>query len=176
MDLYEIEKCETAKSVFRGKWRWGLSCYVFHKVSSDNNILASRHELVASLYYTFSRVKYEMGSPEFKMVLCTINSKGSVNLNPSCTVFSAHCSQLETFTSFVKRVYPSKRPAFCSMSITYSMDYRGKEEYPYFPTNFIGNRLPMINNIDTFKTKECVICSEKPPNMLFCSCGHIAIC
>ena len=28
----------------------------------------------------------------------------------------------------------------------------------------------------TFKSDECVICLTNPPNVLFCNCGHIAIC
>ena len=28
----------------------------------------------------------------------------------------------------------------------------------------------------TFKEDECVICLTEPPNVLFCNCGHIAIC
>ena len=33
-----------------------------------------------------------------------------------------------------------------------------------------------INSSQVFKTDECVICLTKPPNILFCNCGHIAIC
>ena len=42
---------------------------------------------------------------------------------------------------------------------------------------------PRINNLErkinaskTFKSDECVICLTNPPNVLFCNCGHIAIC
>ena len=69
MCFYEIEKCETAKNVFRGEWRWGLNCYVFNSVINDSNLTISRHELTASIYYVFSKVKYEMGSIEFRMSL-----------------------------------------------------------------------------------------------------------
>ena len=34
----------------------------------------------------------------------------------------------------------------------------------------------IINSSQTFKNKECVICLTNPPNVLFCNCGHIAIC
>ena len=33
-----------------------------------------------------------------------------------------------------------------------------------------------INTDKTFKSDECVICLSNPPNVLFCNCGHIAIC
>ena len=35
---------------------------------------------------------------------------------------------------------------------------------------------PRINTEKTFKENECVICLTNPPNVLFCNCGHIAIC
>ena len=35
---------------------------------------------------------------------------------------------------------------------------------------------PVINTEQTFKENECVICLTNPPNVLFCNCGHIAIC
>ena len=34
----------------------------------------------------------------------------------------------------------------------------------------------IINAEQTFKSDECVICLNDPPNVLFCNCGHIAIC
>ena len=33
-----------------------------------------------------------------------------------------------------------------------------------------------INLEKKFKLNECLICLNKPPNVLFCNCGHIAIC
>ena len=33
-----------------------------------------------------------------------------------------------------------------------------------------------INADQTFKSDECVICLTNLPNVLFCNCGHIAIC
>ena len=33
-----------------------------------------------------------------------------------------------------------------------------------------------INTVQTFKSNECVICLTNQPNVLFCNCGHIAIC
>ena len=33
-----------------------------------------------------------------------------------------------------------------------------------------------INTDKTFKSDECIICLTNPPNVLFCNCGHIAIC
>ena len=35
---------------------------------------------------------------------------------------------------------------------------------------------PIINTEKTFKSDECVICLTFPPSVLFCNCGHIAIC
>ena len=32
------------------------------------------------------------------------------------------------------------------------------------------------NKNKTFRSIECVICLTEPPNVLFCNCGHIAIC
>ena len=28
----------------------------------------------------------------------------------------------------------------------------------------------------TFKSEECIICLTKPPNVLFCNCGHLCVC
>ena len=179
MNLYEIERCEAAKNTFRGEWRGGggLHCYVFHKFTNDSNFVSACRDLVASLYHTFSRVKYEMGAIEFRMGLRTLNSKENLNAKPHYTVYSGHCGQLESFNRFVKIVYPSKRPTFCSMYISYSFDYRWKEVYPYFPTIFSEKKmLPITNGIETFKSNECVICNEAQPNILFCGCGHISIC
>ena len=33
-----------------------------------------------------------------------------------------------------------------------------------------------INADKSFKSDKCVICLTNPPNVLFCDCGHIAIC
>ena len=33
-----------------------------------------------------------------------------------------------------------------------------------------------INTTQVFKTDECVICLTKPPNILFCNCGHQCLC
>ena len=33
-----------------------------------------------------------------------------------------------------------------------------------------------VNKYKIFKSKECVICLEKEPKVLFCDCGHICIC
>ena len=34
----------------------------------------------------------------------------------------------------------------------------------------------IINEEKTFKPEECMICLDKEPNVMFCSCGHICIC
>ena len=36
--------------------------------------------------------------------------------------------------------------------------------------------MKIINASNSFKSDECVICLTEPPNVLFCNCGHIAIC
>ena len=33
-----------------------------------------------------------------------------------------------------------------------------------------------INEEKTFKEDKCMICLDKEPNVLFCSCGHLCIC
>ena len=33
-----------------------------------------------------------------------------------------------------------------------------------------------INDEKTFKSDTCMICLDKEPNVLFCTCGHISIC
>ena len=33
-----------------------------------------------------------------------------------------------------------------------------------------------INTEKTFLSDECVICLTKPPNVLFCNCGHLCLC
>ena len=43
-------------------------------------------------------------------------------------------------------------------------------------TNVMKNKKQIINAEQTFKEDECVICLTNPPNILFCNCGHIAIC
>ena len=35
---------------------------------------------------------------------------------------------------------------------------------------------PSINTEKTFKSDECVLCLTYPSNVLFCNCGHTAIC
>ena len=32
-----------------------------------------------------------------------------------------------------------------------------------------------INNNKTFKTGECLICTENIPNVIFCGCGHLCV-
>ena len=34
----------------------------------------------------------------------------------------------------------------------------------------------IINAEKTFKEDKCVICLTNPPNILFCNCGHLALC
>ena len=41
---------------------------------------------------------------------------------------------------------------------------------------FINNNKKIINSEKNFKEDECVICLTNPPNILFCNCGHVALC
>ena len=34
----------------------------------------------------------------------------------------------------------------------------------------------IVNEEKTFKSEECIICLTKPPNVLFCNCGHLCVC
>ena len=38
------------------------------------------------------------------------------------------------------------------------------------------NKKERINLKKSFKSSECVICLTKPPNVLFCNCGHLCLC
>ena len=40
----------------------------------------------------------------------------------------------------------------------------------------INEEVKIINSSQTYKSEECVICLSNSPNVLFCNCGHIAIC
>ena len=42
--------------------------------------------------------------------------------------------------------------------------------------NIPENDEKIINSSQTYKSDECVICLSNPSNILFCNCGHIAIC
>ena len=83
------------------------------------------------------------------------------------------------FTDGLYKIYPSKRPASCVIYITYpsfTLENSHLAGRPYFPCNFIGGRLPMLNSIKTFNTEVCQICNENPACILFCVCGHICVC
>ena len=41
---------------------------------------------------------------------------------------------------------------------------------------FSDNNKQIINTEKIFKEDECVICLTNPPNILFCNCGHVALC
>ena len=41
---------------------------------------------------------------------------------------------------------------------------------------FSNNNKQIINAEKFFKEDECVICLTNPPNILFCNCGHVALC
>ena len=33
-----------------------------------------------------------------------------------------------------------------------------------------------INTSKTFRTEECLICTDNLPNVIFCDCGHLCVC
>ena len=33
-----------------------------------------------------------------------------------------------------------------------------------------------VNERETFKNEQCVVCLQKPLNVLFCNCGHLSVC
>ena len=43
-------------------------------------------------------------------------------------------------------------------------------------TNEGITNVEITNGEKTFKPEECMICLDKEPNVMFCSCGHICIC
>ena len=161
--------------MYKDWWRWGSNYFEFPKIQEKENLIEPIHNLAASMYYTYSKIQFEMGVINFIMSLRTKNTKHTINKKPVSVVFSTHKDILKQFTEYLNKVYPSKRPVHCIMRITYpACGITGGK--PYFPTNFIGYRLPMLNGIESFKTDECIICTETPPNIVYCICGHICIC
>ena len=153
----------------------GVHHYRFPRIQEKENLIEPIHKLAASMYYTFSKMRFEMGSVSFIMFLRTKNTKGTISKKPYACIFYNESNILGKFTKFLNEVYPSKRPAHCILYATYpACPFLGGR--PYFPTNFIGGRVPILNDIKTFKVDECLICNEKPTNILFCECGHICIC
>ena len=39
-----------------------------------------------------------------------------------------------------------------------------------------GSEKQVINAGQSFKSNECIIRLDNPPNVLFCNCGHMCIC
>ena len=182
-NLYKIEKCINAKKAFTDKWESGKNYYVYPKIQEKEkiNLIEPIHNLAASMYYTFSKVKYELGCISFTMYIHTKNSKDTVTQKPFNIISSPYDDEnpLKDFTNTLYKIYPSKRPASCVIYITYPIltyENRNLAGRPYFPCNFIGGRLPMLNSIKTFNTEVCQICQENQPSILFCVCGHICIC
>ena len=57
---------------------------------------------------------------------------------------------------------------FAKKFVAYFIIYDDSEE------NDSHNRY--INTNKTFKTEECLICTENIPNVIFCGCGHLCVC
>ena len=51
-----------------------------------------------------------------------------------------------------------------------------EEEYEVQEEEDSEEETRVINTEQTFLSDECVICLNNPPTVLFCNCGHIAIC
>ena len=181
-NLYKIEKCINAKKAFMDKWETGRNYYTYPKIQEEEkiNLIEPIHNLASSMYYTFSKVKYEMGCISFTMFLHTRNSKYTVTQKPFKIISSLYDEKpLREFTDALYKIYPSKRPASCVIYIThpsFTLENSNLAGRPYFPCNFIGGRLPMLNSIKTFNTEVCQICNENPASILFCVCGHICVC
>ena len=181
-NLYKIEKCINAKIYFMDKWEWVYNYYTYPKIQEKEklNLIEPIHNLAASMYYTFSKVKYEMGDTSFTMYLHTKNSKNTTTPRPIKIIYSIYeKNQLKDFTDALYKIYPSKRPASCIIYITYpcfSISNSHLAGRPYFPCKFIGGRLPLINSLKIFDSKECQVCLENPTSILFCICGHICMC
>ena len=180
-NLYKIEKCINAKIQYRDRWVWGFNYYEYPKIQEKEelNLVEPIHNLAASIYYTFSKVQYELGDTSFTMYLHTKNSKNTKTPKSILITYSTEKNKLKDFTDTLHKIYPSKRPASCIIYITYpswTISNRFLSGRPYFPCNFIGGRLPMINSLKTFDSGECQVCFENPSSILFCICGHICMC
>ena len=182
-NLYKIEKCVNAKKAFSDKWTTDREkgYYAYPKIQGKTNLEEPIKNLAASMYYTFSKVTYEMSCISFAMFIYTRNNKWTVSPKPFKFIASFYKNPLKEFTQALNTIYPSKRPASCVIYITYPCCSPFDEEWqpikrPYFPCKYNGGRLPMLNETKTFKTEECQICFENPSSVLFCVCGHICIC
>ena len=67
-----------------GKWEMGKNYYSYPKIQEKEkiNLIEPIHNLASSIYYTFSKVKYEMGDISFTMSIHTRNSKHTVTPKP----------------------------------------------------------------------------------------------
>ena len=181
-NLYEIEKCENAKHRFVDEWITDREkgYFVYSKIREKTNLEESIKNLAASMYYTFSKVTYDMKHTSFAMFIYTRNNKWTMTPKPFRLIASYYKNPLKEFTETLNKIYPSKRPAACSIFIAYPCCSPFDKEFifgsrPYFPCKYNGYKLPLLNN-KTFKTEECQICFENPTSVLFCVCGHICIC
>ena len=178
--LYKIEKCVNAKIFFMDKWEKGYNYFSYPKIQEKEklNLIEPIYNLAASMYYTYSKIRYELGDTSFTMCIHTRNSKYTTTPKPIKIIFYYE-NHVKEFTDALYKIYPSKRPASCVIYVTYPSFYISNSHLsgrPYFPCNFIGGRLPMINSIRTFDSGKCQVCLENPTSILFCICGHICIC
>ena len=120
-NLYKIEKCINAKMAFADRWEKGRNYYTYPKIQEKEklNLIEPIHNLTASMYYTFSKVKYEMGCISFTMFIHTRNSKYTVTPKAFHLLNSLCENPLKEFSDTLHEIYPSKRPASCVIYITY---------------------------------------------------------
>ena len=172
-NLYKIEKCINAKKQYMDKWVWGDNYYEYPKIQEKEklNLVEPIHNLAASMYYTFSKVQYELAESSFTMYLHTKNSKNTKSPKPIEIIFSIYEKhQLKDFTDALHKIYPSTRPATCIIYITYpswTISNRFIAGRPYFPCEFIGGRLPMINSLKTFIVRNAKYVSRILPKYCF---------
>ena len=97
-NLYKIEKCINAKKTFMDKWETGRNYYTYPKIQEKEkiNLIEPIHNLASFMYYTFSKVKYEMGCISFTMFLHTRNSKYTVTQKPFKIISSLYDENLFT--------------------------------------------------------------------------------
>ena len=63
-----------------------------------------------------------------------------------------------------------------NIEVSFSHYHPSIDILPFSLEDSKENQEKQINTTQTFKSDECVICITNPSNILFCNCGHIAIC
>ena len=103
-NLYKIEKCINAKIQYRDSWVRGSNYYEYPKIQEKEklNLVEPIHNLAASMYYTFSKVQYELGNSSFTMYIHTKNSKNTKTPKPIGIINSLYeKNQLKEFSRYI---------------------------------------------------------------------------